>query len=240
MTSHKHLIAALEERIAYTFKDRELIERALTHKSYTNENAGTKDNERLEFLGDSVLSLIVSTHLFQKFEDEDEGKLTQRRASVVSTDALYQAATKHKLGEFLRLGRGQEKSGQEHRAITACVVESIIGAAYLDGGYEVARKVCEFLLGDLSGSAKQVVQDAKTILQERFQKALHKRPTYELSREEGPDHAPQFFAKAMLEKHEIGSGKGASKKEASRAAAKDALTKHESLDDEMLAERYGK
>ncbi|MCR5254311.1 MAG: ribonuclease III [Acetatifactor sp.] len=215
----------LEERIGYKFKDRSLLMRALTHSSYTNEQKINKveDYERLEFLGDAVLELVTSETLFREHPEMKEGQLTKLRASMVCEQALAYCAKDIKLGDFIKLGKGEEASGGRNReSITSDVMEALIGAMYLDGGMDVARKHIEtFILNDLE--EKVLFVDSKSSLQELIQGVLHRDFEYEFVGEKGPEHDKTFEVKIVMDGEEIGRGEGRTKKAAQQAAAYEAL-----------------
>lgn len=218
-------IAELEQIIGYTFKDKGIIKHALSHSSYANErkNPGGS-NERLEFLGDSVLSIVVSEHLYTNL-NVAEGELTKLRASLVCEKSLHIFAQQISLGKFLLLGKGEENTGgRERPSILADAFEAVIAAIYLDGGFEPAKKhILRFMPQDIQHHAKPVFSDFKTILQEVVQKNPEEKVEYILAGEEGPDHDKRFVVEVCLNSNVIGKGKGKSKKEAEQLAAKEAL-----------------
>ena len=214
----------LEERIGYTFRNKKLLTQALTHSSFANEKKINKepDYERIEFLGDAVLELVSSDFLFRENLSMPEGQLTKTRASMVCEPALAFCARDLKLGEFIRLGKGEELTGGRNRdSIISDVMEAVIGAIYLDSGFEDAsRFIHRFILSDLD--QKQLFYDAKTILQEKVQKkGMDVR--YELTAEEGPEHDKHFTVEAYLGTQCLGKGIGHSKKSAEQQAAYQAL-----------------
>lgn len=211
----------LEILIGYTFKDPILLETALTHTSFANESKTLiHHNERLEFLGDSVLSIVVADHLFHQWQDRPEGELTRARASLVCETALFQFAQEIDLGGYLRLGKGEERGGGRTRpSVVSDAFEALIGALYLDGGIEVARS---FILPFIS-EGKTAEPDYKTKLQEVIQQNPEERLRYELEGETGPDHDKHFVMAVYLNSNLIGRGEGHSKKNAEQAAAKQAL-----------------
>lgn len=220
----KKSITELENKIGYVFRDKDLIRQALTHSSYANERKINKvnDYERIEFLGDAVLELVSSEFLFQKYPAMPEGNLTRMRASMVCEPALAFCARDLKLGKYLFLGKGEELTGGRNRAsIIADVMEAIIGAIYLESGFQAASKfIHEYILSDLE--QKQLFYDAKTILQEKVQKkGMDVR--YVLVAEEGPEHDKNFFVEAYLGEELLGKGEGHSKKNAEQQAAYEAL-----------------
>ena len=212
-----------EEIIGYEFKNPALLGEALTHSSYVNGKHNS--NERLEFLGDSVLSVVVSKYLFLSL-DVPEGKLTKIRSKLVCEDSLYEFAKKIRLGENIKLGKGEENTGgRDRRSILADAFEALIAAIYLDGGLEAAR---EFILPFMPSietikSGKLMFGDYKTILQEIIQKNPEERVVYQISEEHGAAHNKTFTANVLLNGQVIGSGSGGSKKEAEQAAAKEAI-----------------
>lgn len=215
-----------EQRIGYEFKDPSLLREALTHSSYVN-GKNHHSNERLEFLGDSVLSVVVSKYLFENLQDQPEGQLTKLRASIVCEHALFPFAQKIGLGEEILLGKGEENTGgRQRRSILADAFEALIAAIYLDGGLEKAR---DFILPfipplDVLRSGKLLIGDYKTILQEIIQQNPEEKVTYELADETGAAHNKVFTSNVLLNGQIIGTGTGYSKKEAEQAAAKEAIS----------------
>lgn len=211
----------LEKNIGYTFKDKSLLKAAITHSSYANENKGNIPyNERLEFLGDAVLQLITSEKLFKESSHMAEGKMSKQRAALVCEEALAGYSAEIQLGQFLLLGKGEEASGGRNRpSILADAFEALIGAMFLDGGMEVAKK---FVLRFVD-AAHLSLQDYKTLLQEIIQKNPGERLSYVVSGEHGPDHDKSFEVQVHLNSNVIGKGTGKSKKQAEQAAAKEAL-----------------
>lgn len=215
----------LMQNIGYTFKNEDLIITATTHTSYANEvKHGTVHNERLEFLGDSVLSIVVSDYLF-KHSHLPEGELTKLRASLVCEKTLCEFAKKINLGSFMRLGKGEQMSGGSSRpSILADAFEAVIAAIYLDGGMEPARKfVLSFVIEQIKCQSEIPYKDYKTELQEIIQQNKEENVSYKLVGEEGPDHDKRFTVNVMLNSNVIGTGKGKSKKNAEQLAAKEAL-----------------
>jgi len=232
---NKNTILDFENSLDLNFDDKRLLQRALTHKSFPNENKtlALKDNERLEFLGDSVLSLAVSTYIFKKFSDFPEGELAKMRAVVVSAPILAEAAKEIELGEFLLLGKGEEMTGgRERDSILADSMEAIFGALYLDQGFDTAGElILKLLKKDIIDVAEgNHIQDYKTMLQEVIQENGNLRPEYEVVDEEGPDHNKTFIVAVKIDNKSLGSGQGSSKKEAEQEAAKFALHKLNKLD----------
>lgn len=215
----------LEEKLDYRFRDPELLERALTHSSYANERLGgaLESNERLEFLGDSILGQVTADHLYRSHPDLPEGDLTRMRAALVCETSLAQVAAGWGLGEYLRLGKGEELNGGRHRpSIQADAVEAILAALYLDGGIAQARRTIRtFILCKEEETGEG--QDYKTALQEFVQRTPGHTLKYQLVREEGPDHMKEFWMEVTLDGQQAGAGKGHSKKEAEQQAARVAL-----------------
>ena len=214
----------LEEKLGYTFQNRALLENALTHSSCANESRGRLlSNERLEFLGDSILGMVVADHLYRNHPDLPEGELTRTRAALVCEESLVEVAQELNLGQYLQLGKGEEAGGGRQRpSIQADAVEAVLAAVYLDGGIGSARKIIHRYI--LSRAQKPSGhRDYKTALQELVQRESGQVLTYRLTREEGPDHAKVFWVEVCLNDVVVGSGKGHSKKEAEQMAAKAAI-----------------
>ena len=199
----------------------ELLETALTHTSYANESrTPVQHNERLEFLGDSVLQIVSADYLFHAYADRPEGDLTRIRSSLVSEGALFQFAQEINLGEYLRLGRGEERCGGRTRpSVVSDAFEAVIAALYLDGGMEVAKS---FILPFIT-EGKHAEADYKTRLQEIVQQNPEEKLEYVLTGESGPDHSKVFIVEVHLHSNVIGTGRGRSKKEAEQQAAREAL-----------------
>ena len=217
----------LQNKLGYKFNNVKLLENALNHSSYANEVRGSvTSNERLEFLGDSVLSVIVASYLFENFKTTPEGELTKLRASLVCEKALCSFSREIGLGEFLHLGKGEEKGGgRERDSILADAFEAVLAAIYLDGGMEEARRfVLRFILSEFQHRNDEVFKDYKTALQEIIQRNPEESVTYHLIGESGPDHDKIFEVEVLLNSNTIGKGKGKSKKQAEQMAAKEALT----------------
>ncbi len=217
---------ALQQRLNYTFKNEKFLINALTHSSYANEaRDGIPSNERLEFLGDSVLSIIVSEYIYKKFRSLPEGELTKLRASLVCEKSLCTFSRALGLGECLRLGKGEDKNGgRERDSILADAFESVLAAIYLDGGFERAKAlVTEFITEELKHTDEEVFKDYKTTLQEIIQKNPEESVTYILTGEFGPDHNKVFEVEVRLNSNTIGKGTGKNKKQAEQSAAKEAL-----------------
>lgn len=215
----------LEEKLGYTFQSRALLENALTHSSFANENRGLgmESNERLEFLGDSILGMITADHLFRAHPDLPEGDLTRTRAALVCEESLVEVAELLDLGAYLKLGKGEDAGGgRERPSIIADAVEAVLAAVYLDGGIGSARKVIQRYILDREGE-KGGSRDYKTALQEIVQRESGQVLTYRLTGSSGPDHAKTFQVEVDLNGVPIGAGEGKSKKEAEQNAAKTAI-----------------
>ena len=218
----------MEKKINYFFKNRSLLDEALTHRSYLNENPrkGASHNERLEFLGDAVLELVVTEDLYGRFPQYEEGTLTSLRAALVNYIMLAGIAHAMKLDGFLKLSRGEAKdTGRARDVILANAMEALIGAIYLDGGYSSAKS---FILSVVMPHLEEVMEkglykDAKSMLQEKVQAKMKLTPTYKLLEEKGPDHAKVFTMGVFFDAELIAKGDGASKQEAEIEAAKNAL-----------------
>lgn len=218
-------IEQMEKNIGYKFKNKELVQKALTHTSYAYEH-GVESNEKLEFLGDSILEFVSSEYMYNKYTNLKEGEMTKVRATVVCEDSLYKIATKHDFSDFLNLGKSEIKSGGNKRpAILADSVEAVIAAIYLDGGLEPAKKfIIENLKEEIELATKHVGQkDYKTVLQEDLQKNGDVKIEYKIIKEKGPDHDKTFEAQVALNGKILATGIGKSKKEAEMHAAKKAL-----------------
>jgi ribonuclease-3 len=218
----------LEEKLNYDFHDPALLEEALCHSSYANEHrtAGLSSNERLEFLGDSVLGFVSAEWLFAQHPDLPEGDLTRIRAALVCEQSLYEVARQLDLGRYLKLGRGEEAGGGRTRtSILADATEAVFAAVYLDGGIAASSALIHRCLLDAEREeeVEERRRDYKTALQERVQRQVDQVLTYRMVGEQGPDHAKTFSAEVLLNGSPIGSGSGHSKKEAEQAAARRAL-----------------
>jgi ribonuclease-3 len=226
----KKFIKEFEEKIGYKFNNEDYLLEALTHSSYANENKknNIKYNERLEFLGDSVLSIVISHHLFINQKDLPEGELTKVRANIVCEESLSDVAKSLNLGKYLLLGKGEEVTGGRERiSILADAVEAIIGAIYLDRGLKEATEFVLSFMGDIiQDSIKgKIFRDYKTHLQEILQSKTNEKIYYNVIEEIGPDHNKKFVIEVKLGNEILGKGQGKSKKEAEQMAAKKALKK---------------
>ncbi|MGN0371333.1 MAG: ribonuclease III [Enterocloster sp.] len=217
----------LEEKISYRFNNRALLSKALTHSSYANEHRldHSSCNERLEFLGDAVLEIVTSDFLFHKYAQLPEGDLTKIRASIVCEPTLAYCAGDIGLGRYLFLGKGEDATGGRNRnSVVSDAMEALIGAIYLDGGFANAKEfIHNFVLNDIEH--KQLFYDSKTILQEMVQSRQSAVLTYEILKEEGPDHNKSFEVCAKVGEEEIGRGTGRTKKAAEQVAAYNGILK---------------
>lgn len=216
---------SFEEKIGYSFKDKKLLEIALTHSSYANENRIPGDNERLEFLGDSVLGFVTAEYLFSEYKTQPEGKLTNLRAAVVCEKSLFRFAEKISLGDYILMGKGEEHTGGRNRpSIVSDAFEAVIAAMYLDGGMDAVKS---YILSFIKDAVKREVnfKDNKSLLQEEIQKIKGNVLSYEETGESGPDHEKVFSFVVKLNGEIVGEGSGRTKKEAEQAAAGDALVK---------------
>lgn len=222
-------LSKLEEKIGVKFTDPNLLLQSLTHRSYLNENPKwpLDHNERLEFLGDAVLEIIVTEYLYKNYPNP-EGELTNWRAALVNAQMLAKISSKVGLNDFILLSRGEAKdNGRARQYILANAIEAVIGAIYLDQGHDAARGfIDKFIILELPEILKsKLYKDHKSLLQEEAQERVGITPTYEVLKEWGPDHAKQFQVGVFLEKELAGAGEGNSKQDAQQAAAKDALVK---------------
>lgn len=221
-------LSKLEKKIEYLFKEKALLKEALTHRSYLNENPkwGIPDNERLEFLGDAVLELSVTEELYKRFPERQEGAMTSYRAALVNYIMLAKIAAEVGLDKQVLLSRGEAKdTGKAREVILANAMEALIGAIYLDGGYNEARKfVNAVVLEHLAEVLKEgLYKDPKSLLQEKIQEQKKVTPVYKVLSETGPDHAKVFTVGAYVGEEMVAEGKGNSKQEAEADAAKEAL-----------------
>lgn len=224
-----------ERRLGYTFRDRDLLRLALTHRSFANERRLAEQNERLEFLGDAVLELVTATKLYHEHADLPEGELSRRKSYLVSEPTLAALADRVGLGEVLRLGVGEERSGGRRKpSLLADALEAVFGAVYLDGGLTAGRAVIEPLLEhEIRETEDWDRRDSKTRLQELVQAQGVEVPRYVLIEEHGPDHDKTFTVECRVGGRPVGLGSGGSKKSAEQDAALDALS------DQRLLDRLG-
>lgn len=221
----------LEEIIGYNFKNNQLLKTALTHSSYANEYK-CESYERLEFLGDSVLSIIISEYLFEEMKKNPEGELSRIRASLVCEESLSSIAKELNFGRFILLGNGEEKAGSRNRNSILCdVFEAILAAVYLDGGMDIAK---DYIMRIMSYTLhnnlyNKSVKDYKSRLQEKIQRIYHDKTkiTYTITKESGPEHQKNFYVDLIVNGKKVSSGVGMSKKEAEQEAAKIALSEYE-------------
>ena len=227
-SSHKSAIDELSETLGYTFKRSELLFQALRHASYVNEQSDSdlEDNERLEFLGDAVLDLAISHLLMERFEHSEEGDLSKYRAAVVDEAGLYRVALTLGLGNHILLGRGEEQSrGREKPSILANTVEALLGALYLDAGFDKTREVIRRLFSPLLArvGTREMVHDFKSLLQEYTQETYKTLPKYRLIKETGPAHDKTFTVVLTINGETLGQSEGKSKKEAEQKVAREAF-----------------
>lgn len=225
MKNDCYLTRAFLKHVNIVFSSQQLIDLALTHPSYSQERSSTYNNQRLEFLGDAVLDFVVAEYLYNNYAHKAEGELTKIRARVVCENALNDVAVKLNLGEYIRLGRGEEMSGgRQRKSILADTVEAVIGAIYLDQGIESARNfILKYLEPTIRETARGDYQDYKSRLQEMVQARSRRNVTYAIIEENGPAHDKDFVAGVFYNNHLLASGKGKSKKEAEQRAAQSAL-----------------
>lgn len=217
-----------EEKIGINFKNKKLLEQAFIHRSYINENGGSKlsHNERLEFLGDAVIELIVTHYLYEKYPNYDEGSLTAYRSALVNAVIMSEVASEMNMNDFLLLSKGESKDiGKARSYILANTFEAFTGAVYLDGGYEKAKKFIEetLLVKMDEVVSKKLWRDSKSLIQEKAQEILSVTPSYKVLHETGPDHDKHFTVGVFFGKDCVAEGKGKSKQEAEQSAAKNAL-----------------
>ena len=222
----------LEKRLGTRFRDRSLLQQALVHRSYLNEalDPGLGSNERLEFLGDAVLGLVVAARLYADYPEHAEGQLTELRAALVRRETLTRVARRLSLGEHLFLGRGEESAGGKGRSSNlTCAYEAVVGAAYLDGGIDKARRfVMRSLAPEFAALPKgRIPADPKSRLQEVLQARYQRPPAYKVLRDEGPDHSKVFTVQVLVGRKVLGEGQGKSKQQAEKEAARHALESFE-------------
>ena len=220
------MLTKLEQGLGYTFRNKALLENALTHSSYANENRERHlpDNERLEFLGDSILGFVVAEYLYRNFPDKPEGELTRIRADLVCERNLAEAAATVELGSYLLLGHGEEQGGGRKRdSIVSDAMESVIAASYMDGGFAAAKEIIDRLILSDIPKGRPRNFDYKTAFQELVQRKKDQQIHYELTGESGPDHDKHFEVEVLLNGKAVGRGVGSSKKRAEQAAAEAAI-----------------
>ena len=219
--AHDSDLAMLQQRLGYLFQDERYLKLALTHRSVGHQPEN--NNERLEFLGDAVLQLTVSTYLYNKYPRLPEGELAKMRSLLVRESTLAELGRELGLNRFLLVGKGEKRSGAQERDSLLCdVLEAVYGAVFLDGGFQEARRVILRLLPDQDAQRMSLV-DAKSTLQEHCQQIAKKPPVYNLVEERGPDHDKRFVVEVRFEKECLGQGTGHTKKEAEQEAARSAL-----------------
>lgn len=230
MKKTNEMILEIENKLKIDFTDKVLLEIALTHSSYANQKKNIKFNERLEFLGDSVLQLVTSEYLFKKITDKSEGELTKLRSLIVCENSLFEIAKGWDLGKYIKMSRGEELTGGRTRvSILADCVEAVIAAIYIDKGFE---KSAEFIIENFKeiiekAMNNKIILDYKTKLQEILQKNGETSIEYQLEKYQGPPHRRKFYINVMVNEEVKGHGVGYSKKEAEQNAAKDALNEME-------------
>lgn len=220
------MLTKLEQGLGYTFRNKALLENALTHSSYANENRERHlpDNERLEFLGDSILGFVVAEYLYRNFPDKPEGELTRIRADLVCERNLAEAAATIELGSYLLLGHGEEQGGGRKRdSIVSDTMESVIAASFMDGGFAAAEEIIDRLILSNIPKGRPRNFDYKTAFQELVQRKKDQQIHYELTGESGPDHDKHFEVEVLLNGKAVGHGVGSSKKRAEQAAAEAAI-----------------
>ena len=220
------MLTKLEQGLGYTFRNKALLENALTHSSYANENRERHlpDNERLEFLGDSILGFVVAEYLYRNFPDKLEGELTRIRADLVCERNLAEAAATIELGSYLLLGHGEEQGGGRKRdSIVSDAMESVIAASFMDGGFAAAKEIIDRLILSNIPKGRPRNFDYKTAFQELVQRKKDQQIHYELTGESGPDHDKHFEVEVLLNGKAVGHGVGSSKKRAEQAAAEAAI-----------------
>ena len=220
------MLTKLEQGLGYTFRNKTLLENALTHSSYANENRERHlpDNERLEFLGDSILGFVVAEYLYRNFPDKPEGELTRIRADLVCERNLAEAAATIELGSYLLLGHGEEQGGGRKRdSIVSDAMESVIAASFMDGGFAAAKEIIVRLILSNIPKGRPRNFDYKTAFQELVQRKKDQQIHYELTGESGPDHDKHFEVEVLLNGKAVGHGVGSSKKRAEQAAAEAAI-----------------
>lgn len=226
--SFENNLEVIEKSLKYSFKDRSLLTLAFIHRSFINENRETTShNERLEFLGDSVLGLTIASYLYEKHPELSEGELSFLRSRLVEAGTCAQFLNKLDLARFIRMGRGEKMNdGRGRESIIADLFEALVGAVYLDGGLKAAQ---DFILNNFLSEINQIIatpiHNWKALLQDHCQRLYQVPPRYETVSESGPDHSKNFEVAVFIEDQKLGEGSGASKKEAQQSAAKDAVQK---------------
>ena len=231
---NKYTIKEIEENLGVCFNNSNLIKTALTHSSFANQFKDAEYNERLEFLGDSVLQLCITEYLFNNFKNKSEGELTKIRSLIVCENSLYEIAKKLNLGNYIRMSKGEELTGGRERiSIQADSVEAVIAAVYLDKGIGFVRDFILLHFEDIIHKAinNEIILDFKTKLQELLQKDGEISIQYELTKYDGPPHRRKFFTNVTIDKKVMGEGSGYSKKEAEQNAAKQALVNLEGINE---------
>lgn len=227
VTVNKEQLSLLEKDLGYRFTDLRYLQKALVHSSYAFEQSqGGNDNERLEFIGDAVLDLVVGHTLYQKYRGMREGELTRLRASLVNEQHLAKMARQLDLGKYLELGKGEDNSnGRNKSSILSCAYEAVVGAIFEDGGYPIVSGVIEqFFLPEIEGKKEDLlIADAKSRLQEKLQETHNEAPKYRIDEEQGPSHLKLFSVSVCFQDEVLGKGQAGSKKEAEQRAAAEAL-----------------
>jgi ribonuclease-3 len=236
MRNDRHSTQSFLRHIEIECHNLELMNMALTHPSYSQERSSSYNNQRLEFLGDAVLNFVVAEYLYNRYRHKAEGELTKIRARVVCENALNEVAKQLNLGEYVRLGKGEEMSGGRHRkSILADTTEAVIGAIYLDLGMDAARDfILTYLENTITTTASGDYQDFKSRLQELVQSKSRKNVSYAIIEESGPAHAKDFVAGVYYNRHLLAQGNGKSKKEAEQNAAASALQHPEIIENIIL------
>ncbi|WP_138206688.1 ribonuclease III [Haloimpatiens lingqiaonensis] len=222
----ENTLAELEEKIGFDFQNKDLLDVALTHSSYTNHKKNAKYNERLEFLGDAVLELVISDFLFNKYKNKSEGELTKTRAIIVCENSLHSIAKNWDIGKYINMSKGEEMTGGRTRvSILADCIEAIIAAVYIEKGFDGAKRFVLTNFGENIHKAinNQIIMDHKTKLQEVMQQHGEISIEYNLLKYEGPPHRRKFYIEVYIDGKSFGKGEGYSKKEAEQNAAKEAL-----------------
>lgn len=223
---NKEELSKLEKELGYRFTDLRLLQLALIHSSFAFEQGFDDNNEKLEFLGDAVLDLVIGHHLFGRYNSMREGELTRLRASLVNEHHLAKMARAIKLGDYLALGKGEDASqGRNKSSILSCAYEAVVGAVFEDGGYRTVSELVEnFFLPEIEGKKEELlIADAKSRLQEKLQEKFNEAPSYRIDAEDGPAHQKLFTISVLFQDRVLGTGQAGSKKEAEQRAAASAL-----------------